>query len=991
MRLYATLASTCAGFALLFGAAAASGHAASAPDAGASGQDVAVPPAGGTASTPQTPVAQLPVGAPNDRSDVEEIVVTGSSIRGAPPVGSNLISVGQAQIQTTPAQSVQQILKTVPAVVGLGSAGQGAFGSADGSGTNAPTIHGLGGSASNSTLILIDGHRFPLSGINHALGDPNIIPTIAIERVEVLPDGASSVYGSDAVAGVINFITRRRYNGVEASGQLGFADNYRTYNVNFLAGKTWETGSLLFAYGYSRRSALSAGDRSFTRNDHRPQGGSNLASFSCQPASIQPAGSTTIYAYPYTGAGVANAQANAFCDFSNLTDLLPREIRNNGIMKVTQEVGDRLTLSADAVYSNRVNRQNVTRGALTATVFNAGAGRPTQANPFYVGVPGNAATSETVRFNADDLLGRGAHINGKAEDFYIHATAEYKLTDSWRVTLGGVFGIDNSSQQNLGQLCTSCAYLALNGTTNGSGNLAAPSVPATGLIVTQAVTSANALDVWNPLASNRTPASVRAALVDSTQTFATRQTIKDGTLKIDGDLFALPAGTVKFAAGGELIRYTLKQDITRPLNIGPASSGSATVNLNYERSVESAYVETLIPLIGPDMGIPLIRAFDVNLSGRYDHYSDFGSTKNPKIAANWVVFEGLKLRGNYARSFVAPALTSRGSNAFGVTGESGFGAYGLGAFNVPAAAFPGIASVAGCTAGAATCTFGTNITGLQISGGNSGLKPQKGQTYSLGADFTPSFLRGFRAGVTYWHNRIRGGITAPIPALAINAPDLYPLLTINPTAAQIAAAQAGLPQTSALPAQLAFIYNYQQRNVLNLNVSGLDVDVNYQRTTDIGRFTIGAAFTRELKFTQQIGSGPTFNVLNTTGFNTTFPSVKLQGRANVGWELGGLSVDAFLNHTGSYRNYSGTTVTPITRSVAGVPIGGGDRVKAYNTVDLHIAYTLPQRFLSKVQLFVDATNLFDKDPPFYNNANGYDTFEANPIGRVVTVGLRTAF
>ena len=964
----------------------ASGHAAAQVPNGAAD----APPVPTTASAPQTPVAQPPVGGESAPSqNAQEIVVTGTSIRGAPPVGSNLITVGQAQIQATPAQSVQQILKSVPAVVGLGSAGQGAFGSADGSGTNAPTIHGLGGSASNSTLILIDGHRFPLSGINHALGDPNIVPTIAIERVEVLADGASSVYGSDAVAGVINFVTRKRFDGFEAQGQLGFGDKYRTYNGAILAGKTWDTGSVLLAYSYSRRSSLPGYSRDFTRLDHRAQGGTNFANYFCQPATIQPAGGSAIYAAPYTGA----ALTQPICDATVNTDILPREVRNNGMIRATQEIGDRLTVSADATYSNRVNRQNVQRNpanSLQATVFSTGA----QANPFYVGVPGSAATAETIRFSADDLLGPGAYINGRAEDFFVHATAEYRLTDNWRVTLGGTIGIDNSEQQNIGQLCVSCAYLALNGTTNGAGSLTAVSVPATGVTVTQLpLTAANALDVWNAGAANRTSAAVRARLTDSATTQLARQTIKDGTIKIDGSLFRLPAGEVKAAFGGELIKYTLKQDLTRPLNIGPATTGSSTTNLFYDRSVESAYAEFLIPVIGPEMEIPAVRSFSVNLSGRYDHYSDFGSTKNPKIGANWEVFSGLKLRGNYARSFVAPALTSRGADQFGTTGESGYQTYALAQTNISTAAFPAAAGyLPGCAAGATTCTIGSAlVTGIVINGGNAQLQPQKGQTYSFGGDFAPQFARGLRIGVTYWHNRIRGGITAPVPALATNAPDLYSLLTINPSAAQIAAAQAGLLQTGALPQTTYFLYNYRQRNVLNLTVAGIDADISYSRKTGIGAFTGGVAFTRELTFTQQIGTGPKFSVLNTTGFNTTFPSVKLQGRANLGWEYAGLSADAFLNFTGSYRNYSGTTVNPIVRNAQGVPTGGGDRVKSYRTVDLHVAYTVPQSVLAKAQIYVDATNLFDKDPPFYNVASGYDVFEANPIGRVITVGLRTNF
>src|ERR1041384_7679314 len=136
--------------------------------------------------------------APAADDKLQEVVVTGTSIRGAAPVGSNLITVGRDEIEASGAQTLQQVLRSVPAVTGFGNSAQGGFQSFDGAGTFAPTIHGLGASASNGTLVLVDGHRLPLSGINHTLADPNVIAPLAIERVEVLPDGASSVYGSDA-------------------------------------------------------------------------------------------------------------------------------------------------------------------------------------------------------------------------------------------------------------------------------------------------------------------------------------------------------------------------------------------------------------------------------------------------------------------------------------------------------------------------------------------------------------------------------------------------------------------------------------------------------------------------------------------------------------------------------------------------------------------------------------------------------------------------
>lgn len=949
----------------------------------------------GTALSVASVLAAPAAFAADAPTQVDEIVVTGTSIRGVAPVGSSVVAVGQDQIQSTGAQTIQQVLKSVPSVVGLGAAGQGAFGSADGAGTNAPTIHGLGASASNSTLILIDGHRLPLSGINHALADPNIIAPLALERVEVLSDGASSVYGSDAVAGVINFITRRDFDGFEASAQYGFGQDYHTTSAAFVAGKTWEGGSVLASYGYSDRAALSAGDRDYTHADHRGQGGSNLASFVCAPASIQPAGSTTIYGYPYTS-GVSNAAANAFCDYTGIADLIPAETRHSMLVKIQQDVGDRLSLTGDVVYSKRDNQAKTTRGNVTATIFGPGSGKGGQINPFYVFPTGSVATTETVRFQGDDLLGPGAHIDSGEETFYVSGGAEFRINDNWRATLGGVVGNSQSRQQILGALCTSCALLALNGTTNGGGNLTTPSIPGTSTIILNSpLTATNALDPFHPLGSNLTSAAVRAALTDSTQTSLAKQTIKDATFKLDGTLFDMPAGPLRVAVGAETIRYTMKQDNTRPLGIGPATTGSATTNLTYERSVNSAFVEALVPLVGPEMNIPLVRRLDVNLSGRYDKYSDFGETSNPKIGVNWEVIDGLKFRANYAESFVAPALTSRG-DANGITGESGFGNYALGTVNVPLAAYPSLAGVPGCVAGATTCQLGSTITGVQITGGNKNLKPQTGKSWSVGADFQPAFVPGLRLSVTYWNTQIEGGITAPSAALAVNAAGLNNLLTIYPagaTPAQIAAATAGLPQTSSLPPAVYFTYNFQQQNALNLWVAGVDVSASYNFDTPMGGFSIDAIGSYKTRFRQQVGTGGAkFDVLNTTGFNTTFPSVKLETRVGLGWEHGDLSANVYWNHTGSYRNYSGTTVTSLTRNAAGVPTGGGDKVDANNTFDLHVQYDIPgDNWMGKTEVFVDATNLFDKDPPFFNATAGYDNFVSSPIGRVITVGARLKY
>jgi iron complex outermembrane receptor protein len=933
-------------------------------------------------------------------SSLEEIVVTGTSIRGVAPVGANLITVDRAAIESSGAQTLQEIMKSVPAVTGFGTVAQGAFGSADGAGTFAPTIHGLGASASNGTLVLIDGHRLPLTGINHTLADPNVISPLAIERVEVLPDGASSTYGSDAVAGVLNFITRRNFQGFDTSLQAGYADGYDTRSAGFIWGDRWENGGLMFTYNYSDRSNLLRGDRPYTLTDQRAKGGGNFSGTTCSPAAVSPIAGQPfagqVFAYPY-----AAGATSVLCDYTGSIDLIPSDVRHSALVKLDRNITDNLRFTTDLVYSKETNEQVVARGSVTTRAFGAGSTAAAgQINPFFTGPTG--VNTEEVRFAADDLFGPGAVQKGGAESAFATSTLEYQIGGDWRGVLGATFGKDDSSLRSDGTLCTSCANLALNGTTNATGSTTQPSVPGTTTaVVALPLTAANALDVWSPAASNRTSAAVRAQLLDNTSISLAHQTLRDLTLKFDGSLFHMPGGAVRAAIGAEYIEYAMNQEITRPRNTGPASSNSTTTFLKYDRDVKSGFVEVLVPLVGADNGIPLVRKLDLNASGRYDEYSDFGSTRNPRFAITWGVLDGLTVRGNIARSFVAPALTSRG-NALGVTGESNYGNFGFANTVVPAT-FPGIAQLqalglAGCTAGSPTCTIGSgSVTGFQINGGNKDLKPEIGKTYSFGVDIAPAALPGLRASATYWHAKYEGGITAPQPAFAIAATGLNSLLTIYPngaTAAEIAAATAGLPQNAPLPATTYFIYSFRQRNAFDLTAAGVDADISYSFDTGIGKFDAGVSVSRKTNMDQRFGSdGVEFSVLNSVGLNTTFPSNKMAGRANIGWAFEGWTASAFLNYSGAYTNWGNTAATGnpawnIVRQNGLYPVGGGQPVDSFSTVDLQLGYKFTSEgWLSGTRLTLEAINVFDKDPPFFNAAVGYDTFNANPLGRIVTLGL----
>ena len=887
---------------------------------------------------------------------VEQVTVTGTSFRGVAPVGGNLVSVDRQVIEKTAAQNAQQILKNVPAITGLGMSGvtQNA-----GNSYYAPTIHSLGASASNSTLVLIDGHRLPLGHISLALPDPSMLPPIALERVEVLAEGASSVYGSDAVAGVVNFITRKRYDGVMMTAQMGTGDDFGTASAGLLGGTSWRGGSVLAAFGYSHSGALryDYATRPYLAPNKTPYGGTNFQSFNCSPAAIQPAGFSTIFTSPTAATPIANTTANSPCDSQQYGDVYGKETRYNMMFRAQQDIGDDITISGDFVYSSRQTLTPNARGTIQATVFGTGA----QANPFYVNPPGvvagtPAGNSQTIRWDANQLLGPGAYTNNTAPVWYGTLNGEWRINDNWRANAMFLEGQDRTSQVTVGALCQSCATLALNGTTNTSGSLTTV-VPGTTLAPLQLpLTAANALDVWNPAASNRTSAAVLKALTDSRSSISQVSNLQQARVGIDGTLFKLPAGDLRVAFGGELLLYVLNTDVINPLNSGPASLGSSYRFFPLKRTVESGYFEVLAPLISPEMNTFLYKV-DFSASGRYDHYSDFGNTFNPKFATDVEFIDGLKLRANWSTSFVAPSMRALGDPVFGTYSNSTARSINTVAL-VSTARFPTIAQIPGIACSGGNCTIGNTIQGVVVDTGNPNLAPQKGETWSVGLDVSPHLLEGFSASITLFNNLLRGGITSPCaPGCILNNGALNYQFTVYPngaTPAEIASKVNDVPIVSVLPQTTYYIFRRAQTNALDIDVTGLDMSANYQFDTGVGHFSIGGSWTQFLRFAQAYGGGPKYSIINSVGINSTFPSIARQARLNAGWAKDDYAVDLFVNNVGGYKNWGSGTINPLILDANGNVSGGGDYVHSWTTVDVHASWDFShQGLLGDSQVYID--------------------------------------
>ena len=243
-----------------------------------------------------------------------------------------------------------------------------------------PNIHNLAASASNSTLVVVDGMRIPGGGSQSAEADPNIIPVVALQRVEVLADGASSIYGSDAVAGVVNFITRKSFDGLQVDGQVGFAPAATIPRMRTCCGERIGIPAASMprpAIPMRTGSNLALADRNFiSRGDYTSIGGNNQQSASCSPASIYPtlpvagAGAAFFYAGP-GGAGFANTQAARPCNNSIYGDVIPQVQRTNIMMHVSQDFfGGRLTVSDTLVYNDLHTLQSNGPGTISlATGF----------------------------------------------------------------------------------------------------------------------------------------------------------------------------------------------------------------------------------------------------------------------------------------------------------------------------------------------------------------------------------------------------------------------------------------------------------------------------------------------------------------------------------------------------------------------------------------------------------------------------------------------
>ena len=447
----------------------------------------------------------------------------------------------------------------------------------------------------------------------------------------------------------------------------------------------------------------------------------------------------------------------------------------------------------------------------------------------------------------------------------------------------------------------------------------------------------------------------------------------------------------------ELYNYVLN-----PQNAGPSRLSSNYNAYNFNRRVTSEFLELDIPIVSPSMGIPLMQKFEVDLSGRHDGYSDVGATTNPKVALNWDIIDGLRFRSSWSTSFVAVALEHDLQG--GLVGNSAVTTGTPGA--LPVALFPQVTQlgIAGCTVTSVTCDT-SSLQGINSSGASASLVPERGRGWTIGFDFTPTFLEGFNSSVSWWHVTYLGGATAATPQIDAFNPLLNNRIQLFPgcaTPAQIAAIIGNTPVNSVIPSCVSTFTNTATGNLINFWASGIDFSAGYHFDTDYGAFSVDDALSYQTTFLQGFGTtvpnaNYRFEAKNSVGLNTTFPNIGTQMRSHIGWALEPFTADFYMNYVGAYKNVSSTATNAIVTTAFNVYSGqGGDHVASQATFDMHLAYTFDSPLSGQDEVSLTVKNIFNQYPPFINGAAagsnggggyGFDAYVSNPIGRIITIGI----
>ncbi|MGF7148949.1 outer membrane receptor protein involved in Fe transport [Sphingomonas zeicaulis] len=837
----------------------------------------------------------------------DPITVTGTRIRGSVPVGAPLVSIDRAAIDRSGYATTQQVLQSLPQNFG-GGQNEATFGI--GTRNNAGTNNGYGASinlrglGTSSTLVLFDGNRPALGGLGGVFADLSMVPSSAIERIEVLTDGASAIYGTDAVAGVVNLRFRDRFEGAETRLRAGTADgDFGEIQASQIVGRRWSGGQVVLAYEYYDRGRLSGRKRAFATEDLRPFGGPDYRLGYSNPGTIIAADGQQ-FAIPTMQDGRSLQAADLVPGAANLrdaraaVDILPQQRTHSVFSAVHQELGDTISFRGSLLWARRRFDRITpaeTLNALTVPVT----------NPFYVDPIGTAQPVQILYSFDRDL---GPQINRGTVKGLTGSAGLEKFLGPWRIEASGSLGIQREVTFDL-NLPNSARVAAA---------LADPD-PETAL---------------NPFGDGSYSNADTLARIRGGRRTLNRIEILGGALRADGPLFRLPGGSVRFAFGTEFRRERYRSEAISDVN-----TLEPTVNRREEvpngREVVAGYGELLLPLIGGDLVLPGARELDLSVAARIEDYSDVGTTTNPRVGLRWVPLEGVTVRGSYGTSFRAPGFEELIGPAISL---------------YQATRVPDPRSPTG------------QSTVLALFGYAPGIGPEKATSWTVGVDLRPVALPGAYLSANYIDVRYRdriGSVSEDYFNFLVR-PDIYGgVIDFAPSPDVIAAYYAAptFSNPGSIPqSEITAILDGQIRNLGSIHQRGIDFDLGYATRFAGGQLDLGVAGSRILSIDRRLTeTSPAVDIVGT--FSNP---VKLRLRGRAGWQAGQFDVSGFINYIDAYTNTvlaeperveSWTTVD--LQIGATVAVGGGDRslrltLNLNNALDANPPYVNNRTYSSAV-------------------------------------------
>ncbi len=739
--------------------------------------------------------------------DLEEVTITGTHLRGEQPIGDHLISLGRDEIDSSGAATVPDFLRTLPQAFGGGPSEDTHFfseethtNSGQGAGIN---LRGLGARA---TLVLINGKRLAPSGSEAEFADIESIPLSAVERIDILPDSASALYGADAVGGVVNFVMRDNFTGAEAlvRGGSGTGNTLREYRLAQTAGTRWDTGNAMLSLEFYRRDALPAAGRAYATSDLVPFGGGNFGSNLSNPGNIV-IGSQS-YAIPRGQNGTALTAADLVAGTQNLSDrytdadLLPSQKRWSLYGSAKHALNDDFTVFGNALLSQRDARQRV--GGYLASF------PVPSSNPFYVNPTGGAAPV-AVQYDFLDDIGPSS-ADSLVTNLNITLGLDVALGTAWKVSLFGNYAQDKENQYTGNEV----NYPAL---------LAALADP-------------NPATAFNPFAdgSNTNPATLRSIATGSR--FYTNSKLKSVDVTADGPIATLPGGLVKLAVGTDYRNqvFTVLQ---------PATPITAANQSDNSRNVMSAFGEITVPIFGQDNGGRGYRRLDFSVAGRYEHYSDFGQATTPKFGLVWSPGEAVAIRGTWGRSTRAPTLADLDTSQN---------------FIIPTV----LADKSAAQGASKVLVESGKNAALTVERARS-------WTAGLDID-ARKWAAGLTFSATYFNIDFRNRIESPLYGPDIlNDPSFANLVIRNPTTALInAVCSSGAYLLGGAGACTQYsptaILDLRIQNMERVSTQGIDFNASYDRAWAAGNLKLSLDGTYLLRFTQTAGpDSPAQQLLDT--------------------------------------------------------------------------------------------------------------------------------